>query len=315
MESRLASKIDSTNSKVEKALDLVAEANTALDDLEMRMIATENNIEKKLADVESRLEEKMNTQVKTMVMNQLREAGFDPDLTAGALSTITQTRTGIDGSYASAVNKSQAPAGSGLQVTVIKEKNTKTQQERQEDRFWECRRSLRLWPVVGREGLDDYLKSNLNMDHDSIKDLGEVRVRKVLERKPRYKDEAIVTFEDKRIRDMVKAQAYKLANKGDDAGMRLHLPDHLQKSFRALMGLSYDMKKKFTGLKRSIKFDEDALDLYMDFQTAAGDDWRRIDALTAQKTNQRPGGNDPRNTMTEEDIGELLGGTSGAEDE
>ena len=64
MESRLASKIDSTNSKVERALDLVAEANTALDDLEMRVIATEKKIEEKLVEVENRLQEKMNTKIK-----------------------------------------------------------------------------------------------------------------------------------------------------------------------------------------------------------------------------------------------------------
>ena len=98
MEARLASKIDATNNKVDRALNLVAEANTALDDLEMRVIATEKKLEGKLEEVESRLESrlegKMNTQVKTLVLDQLKEAGFDPDLSAGALSTVVLSKKG-----------------------------------------------------------------------------------------------------------------------------------------------------------------------------------------------------------------------------
>ena len=310
MESRLASKIDSTNSKVEKALDLVAETNTALDDLEMRVIATEKKLEERLVEAESRLEKKMNTHIKALVLDQLREAGFDPDLTAGALSMVAMSKTGgdvssVSNTYAAALNKNP-----GLQVTVVKERKGTSQQERQEERFWECRRSLRLWPVKDRGDLVAYLKDRLDMDKEFVDDMGEVGIRRVIERRPRYKDEAIVTFEDKRIRDAVKAQAYKLSNSGDRVGMRLHLPDHLQKSFRALMGLSFDMKKKFPGLRRSVKFSEDTMDLYMDIQTSSNADWRRIDSEQAVKAAaRRPGRRDSnRTTLMAEDIEGLLGG-------
>ena len=102
MEARLASKIDATNNKVDRALNLVAEANTALDDLEMRVIATEKKLEGKLEEVEnrleSRLEGKMSSQVKNLVLDQLKEAGFDPDLSAGALSTVVLSRTSNESS-------------------------------------------------------------------------------------------------------------------------------------------------------------------------------------------------------------------------
>ena len=49
--------------------------------------------------------------------------------------------------------------------------------------------------------------------------------------------------ESKQIRDAVKASAANLANHRDTAGMRLHVPDHLQRDFRALMNLSFDLKK------------------------------------------------------------------------
>ena len=92
MEGRLASKIDATNTKVEKALEIVAEMNTALEDQELKVTETENAIERRLSEVEARLEAKMNEQVKTLVLNQLRDAGFDPDLWAGTLTTLQTTQ-------------------------------------------------------------------------------------------------------------------------------------------------------------------------------------------------------------------------------
>ena len=54
--------------------------------------------------------------------------------------------------------------------------------------------------------------------------------------------------------------------------MRLHIPDHLQRVFRSLMNVSFDMKKKHPSLKRSVKFDEEEQSLYMDVQLAEGQD-------------------------------------------
>lgn len=71
----------------------------------------------------------------------------------------------------------------------------------------------------------------------------------MVERKPKYADEVIVTFEEKSVQDAVKAQAHRLAEHRDETGMRLHIPDHLQKNFKALMSLSYDLKKKNLALK------------------------------------------------------------------
>ena len=50
-------------------------------------------------------------------------------------------------------------------------------------------------------------------------------------------------FETKEIRDAVKANAANLANFREMAGMRLHLPNFLQKQFKDLMALYYDLKK------------------------------------------------------------------------
>ena len=88
LEGRLGSKIDATNSKVDRALALVAETTTALEDLELRIVDAENKIDERLDKAEAVMADKMAGQVKTMVLEQLCDAGFDPDLSAGTLTTI-----------------------------------------------------------------------------------------------------------------------------------------------------------------------------------------------------------------------------------
>ena len=95
MEGKLGLKIDSTNNKVEKALTLVAETNTALEELELKVAATEAAIEKRLAEAEARLQVRMAGQVKNKVLDQLRVAGIDPDLTAGALTRLHATSQSV----------------------------------------------------------------------------------------------------------------------------------------------------------------------------------------------------------------------------
>ena len=98
-------------------------------------------------------------------------------------------------------------------------------------------------------------------------DLGEVRIRRNIERRPKYKDEVCVTFESKEIRDAIKAKGPALANFREEAGMRLQIPDMLQKDFKALMSVAYDMKRTNKELKRNVKFDEESMGLFMDLQT------------------------------------------------
>ena len=146
-------------------------------------------------------------------------------------------------------------------------------------------------------------------------ELGDITVKKIIQKKGGHKDEACVTFESREIRDHVNAQASNLANFRGDAGMLLHLPDHLQKTFKALMSLAYDLKKKFTGLKRSVKFDDEEKSLYMYIQLRQDDNWKRIfpeqalKAAAARPSGARIG---PA-TLELEDIESLLGETEGEE--
>ena len=118
------------------------------------------------------------------------------------------------------------------------------------------------------------------MDQDFIDGL-EVTVKKPRERNGKNQDEFIVTFDSRADRDAVRAAAPALATYRDEAGMRLHIPDHLQRPFRALMNLSYDLKKTHPELKRNVKFDDDEMGLYLDVQLEKDGEWIRIDAEQA----------------------------------
>ena len=270
MEGRLGSKIDTTNMKVDKALTLVIEANAALVELELKVAATEESVAGKIGETEVRIMTEVNTKVKTIVLDQLKAVGFDPDLSAGDLSTRMSART-----YAAAASR-----------RVTDTSTVQTVQDRQEEKFNEARRALRLWPIEDGSWLSlrEYLRTRLNMQCDFVDGLeGRVQLIKPREFKGRKPEEYIVLFENRADRDEIKAAAPELASHREDAGMRLHIPDHLQKQFKALMNLSYDLKRKHVNMKRNIKFDDSSLGLYLDVQIDPDDEWKRIDPEQANE--------------------------------
>ena len=186
----------------------------------------------------------------------------------------------------------------------------RTREDRRESKFWAARRSLRLWPIPEgtRASLEDYLENKLRLDRTFIEeDLGQVVLARVQEPRNKNKDEYVVTFETKQLRDEVKAAASNLANHRETAGMKLHVPDHLQKDFQALMNLSYDLKKRHKTLKRNIKFDEEDGGLFMDLRTEEGSDWKRVKPAQALAANKKRGTVRTK-SIDEEELRDLLGG-------
>ena len=143
-----------------------------------------------------------------------------------------------------------------------------------------------MWPIEGgrKESLEEFLREKLRLDPTFIRDdLGQVTLAKPKEPRNKNPSEYIVTFETKQIRDAIKAKAANLANFREAAGMRLEVPDHLQRDFQVLMSLSFDLKKKHPGLKRNIKFDEEDMGLFMDMKLDNDKDWKRVRPSNARK--------------------------------
>ena len=78
-------------------------------------------------------------------------------------------------------------------------------------RFWECRRSLRIWPVPGpnrKASLGLFFRNKLKIDdEDTLEDLANVLVQEARANKGRNTDEVVVIFPSKEVRDSVKVTA------------------------------------------------------------------------------------------------------------
>ena len=142
-----------------------------------------------------------------------------------------------------------------------------------EHMYWLCRRSLRLWPVPGKQGpeiresLKIFLKDRLRFSSVFLSEMGEASTKRIATAPgSRIKDEVVVVFSTVEIRDAVRRAAKELA--GDNgAGIRLEVPRGLQPSLKALEAVSYNLKQKNNGIKRNIRFDDLAQDLVLDFNT------------------------------------------------
>ena len=113
MEARLSSQIEITNKAVNHAISLAKMANDSLGALEDKVDENEARLTKALEAVEDRMMGKMQEAVKGMVMEQLRAAGFDPDLSAGALTTFRRS------SVADAENTTHSPSSYAVSYTHL----------------------------------------------------------------------------------------------------------------------------------------------------------------------------------------------------
>ena len=302
-EARLSSKLDANKRAVNEAVKMSKLNSDALDALEEKVDATDEILKETLARVEAqedRVLARVEQQVKEMVREQLKAAGFDSQLSAGDLSLPKNTQ----GSYAAvtAEGSTLKPAAASL-----------SKEQRQEEKFWNCRRALRIWPVPEADGagLRKFLETKLALDKEFIEqDMGQVVIKRNLEKRPRNKDEICVYFETKQIRDHVKSKGPNLANYRDEAGMRLQIPDHLQKDFKALMSVAYDLKKTNPDLRRNIKFDEENFGLYMDVCMKKDGDWKRIRPAHAYRVlegKREEGNRNGPEDMDEDEIRSLMG--------
>ena len=153
-----------------------------------------------------------------------------------------------------------------------------------EDRYWTARRSLRLWPVPGPDleaGVRDFFRTRLKFDQARVDSFGSLRVRRVETRGKSNQKEVAVTFLDVDTRDAVRSEASNLAGQSE-AGIRLEIPDYLRPSLRSLESVSYHMKKAHPGMKRNVRFDDEALDLVLDVKLGENHPWKRIRPSQAQ---------------------------------
>ena len=276
MEARLGENMEKVAEAAQEAVRLSLLTKDNLEKLDTKVDKNESSLRASIKATEERLMERVDQRVKEMVDTQLRSAGFDPELSAADFSVRRSVRSNPEGngqpSYAGVTSMRPAVRGPT-------QGNEISRTDRQETSFLNAQKSLRLWPIPGgsRNELENYLRIKLRFDEAFIREeLGEVVIKRPREPKNKIREEFIVTFESKQIRDTIKAAASNLANFREEAGMRLHVPDHLQRDFQRLMNLSYDLKKRYQGLKRNIKFGKEDRGLFMDLKLSEDKEWKRV---------------------------------------
>ena len=156
----------------------------------------------------------------------------------------------------------------------------------QTEAYREHRRSLRLWPVKGTPGkemrlaLFTFMKETLKIPADDVCKLGNISIKRYKDPANKANDEVIVIFETRGTRDLVKSFAKNLAN-NPDAGLKIHVPAHLERNFKTLHSLGYHLRQSDETIRRAIKFDDEFEDLAMDIRVDGV--WSRIRPAEAKE--------------------------------
>ena len=116
MEQRLASRMEANTKALSKM------TNEAMEALEEKVDSNEEAFRAAIEKSEARMLDCIQSTVKDMVLDQLRAAGFDPDLTAANLRTVTNSRiaeTPTQKTYASIASIAAGPSSAVLLLSLI----------------------------------------------------------------------------------------------------------------------------------------------------------------------------------------------------
>ena len=148
-----------------------------------------------------------------------------------------------------------------------------------EDAYLDARKTLRMWPVEG----EDLPKAALQFMRDKLL-LADGRVRAEDISVQRLNIQApnaptgqvMVKFPSVRMRDEVRNLARNLRGEQREVGIQMEVPDHLRGRYQTFQTLAYQLKQKYPGLKRNIKFVDTDMSLAMDVKLDADTDWKTV---------------------------------------
>ena len=214
-------------------------------------------------------------------------------------------RTALERNFAdTAISAKSAAAAIGPQNLSV------AQITRREAAYHLARRSLKAWPVDG-EDLEDafkvFLRNKLKLPDSTVRSLGKIEVQKRPGKVAEQKLEVLAVFECKEERDAVKAAGVNLAGQ-ENVGLLIHVPGHLLDNLHALNSVGYNIKLKNQGVRRSVKFDDENLDIFMDIRI--NNQWKRITPAEARQVANsipRAQGSTTRN-LSVEDLSALVQG-------
>ena len=183
-------------------------------------------------------------------------------------------------------------------------------------RYWKARSSLRMWPIRGdgeqmMGDLQKFLAMKLRLGEDVIADAEDCLIRRIPKGpNSKIEDEVSVEFSSVELRDVVKSAAYNLAQERN-AGIRLEVAHHLMSNFKALNRASYRLKQKFSACKRNVRYDDERLDLVLDFKPSEKSGRKRLRPDQAREMNKSEG---EAEEMSAVDVSEMLEASDNEDD-
>ena len=284
LETRMKRETDDVKEQLGVAVDTIGDLGSRVDRAEKRLdgLVEEVNLimDKRLAD---------------LPVNSAARPGSHPECSP---------------TYAAAL-ASGAPCESGAGQVM----KTISPERRKEDQYWRCRRALRLRPVGPGDvtsAVRSFMADHLGLSQEFLESVGKFEASRVpAGPSAKIKGEVIVTYRSTEVRDAVKGAARNLAGKGAEYGVRLELPNHLKSAMRSLQAVSYDLKTRFPNIRRNVLFDDDAMDLVLDFCLEEGKPWKRMTSVQARQRKRKVPAGD-RLTVDDGELDRLLDGGSGA---
>ena len=160
-----------------------------------------------------------------------------------------------------------------------------------------ARRSARLWPVIGSTeedmwgGVGEFLHETMAIPDEEVcqEDIESIRRAPSDAASGLIRDEVIVTFKDKKKRDLVMVNSVNLAKCVDSdgkptAGTRLEIPSELMDTFRLLSRFGTRLRARHgEGTRRHVKFDDHLGSLYSNIKLPGDSTWTRVSPEMAQE--------------------------------
>ena len=273
--------------------NLQTSVTSEIGDLKERMSKNEDKIDNIYSEVSSMVQSKIEEGLRKLTQTEESMAGSCP---TGASSSSLTSDSSL--TYASAL--ASLPPSGGPSFRSM---------DRKELDYMRARKSLRLRPVSGkadRASAVAFMQKYLKIDSGTIDRLGDFSVAAVpFGQKAKYKEEILVAFPTVEARDVVRSAASNLAGLGSDYGVRLEVPNHLRSSMRALQAISFEIKTKHVGSRRNVLYDDDSMQLVLDFSLGEGKPWRRVTAVQAMaKKRNEP---EAKSTVDDRELDDILG--------
>ena len=246
MEARLKQDTDQVKEQLVVAVETIGQLGTRVDLAEKRM-------------------DGLIDEVKSIV--DMRMASNHVGVTSGnrdcvVLDQSPSVAASTSSTYATALASGGLdPTSTNVSTKLLGPRLRISPEKKREEDYWQCRKKLRLRPIGPGDPVTEvkkFMTEHLGLSPLFMESVGHFSVQRLpFGPSAKIQNEAVVTYLSTDVRDAVKS------------------------AMKALQAVSYEIKTKFPMARRNVLFDDETLDLVLDFATSEGQPWKRMSSAQA----------------------------------